>query len=255
MEVDVEYLAAPRNFDDRRRIGIEFVEKDAPYTWLEIRTAIRAPISVFPAQPTIVPARQSDRETFLEIHNCTERDFHIVTVRSLTPWLTIRRQLPITCRTDPHARQTWRIDVEARTEGLRAARHQAQVEIHTDCVISAPIIVPVELDLRKPARCVPKELAFGTLDESASAKRKVLIHYATQDLALGLPQVSLTHNMGKQLQLIYAALSASYGELSATLTPSEPNSGSDLTGVVVVTFAGVDLLPLEIPVSARVSRR
>src|SRR5262249_14917793 len=35
MAVDVDYTARPFNLDDRRRVGVEFAEADAPFVWLE----------------------------------------------------------------------------------------------------------------------------------------------------------------------------------------------------------------------------
>jgi hypothetical protein len=93
-------------------------------------------------------------------------------------------------------------------------------------------------------------LAFGTISPGTSAKRRVLLRYATE----GVPPVSVSHNLGEQLQVSYAAISAGVGELSAVITPSEKAAGGELRGLVVVTFGGSDLLPLEIPVSATIQQ-
>src|SRR5262249_28059385 len=250
MEVDVDYTARPSNLDDRRRVGIEFAEAAAPFVWLEIRACIRAPISVFPSRPTIVPARQDHRESSFEIHNCPGQDMRLLSVRSSTPWLTARPPVPIACDGQAWVRQIWRVVVEAKTEGLPPGRHQAQIDIQTDCPEAPVTSVPLELDLRGPVEAAPGQLAFGTISPGTSAKRRVLLRYATE----GAPPVSLSHNLGEQLQVSYAAISAAVGELSAVITPSEKAAGGELRGLVVVTFGGGDLLPLEIPLSATVQR-
>jgi hypothetical protein len=254
MEVDVNYTARPSNLDDRRRVGVEFAEAAAPFVWLEIRASIRAPISISPPRPTIVPARQGHRESSFEIHNCTDQDVHLLSVRPCTPWLTARPPVPIARGDQAWVRQIWRVVVEAKTEGLPAGRHQAQIDIQTDCPEVPVTPVPLELDLRGPVQAAPGQLAFGTISPGTSAKRRVLLRYATEGAPPGPPPVSLSHNLGEQLQLSYAAISAAVGELSAVITPSEKAAGGELKGLVVVSFGGSDLLPLEIPVSATVQQ-
>ncbi len=254
MEVDVDYTARPSNLDERRRVGLEFAEAAAPFVWLEIRACIRAPISVFPLRPTIVPARRDHGENSFEIHNCTGQDVHLLAVRPSTPWLTARPPVPIAPSDQPWTRQIWRVVVEAKTDGLPAGRHQAQIDIQTDCPEAPVTPVPLELDLRGPVEAAPGQLAFGTISPGAPAKRKVLLRYATEGTSPGPRHVSISHNLGEQLQVSYAALSATVGELSAVLTPSEKAAAGDLKGLVVVTFGGNDLLPLEIPVSATVQQ-
>jgi hypothetical protein len=252
MEVDVEYTAAPRNFDDRRRVGVEFVEENAPFVWLEIRARVRAPISIFPPRPTIVPARGGHRETVFEVHNCTDQDVHALSVRSSTPWLTARSPVPTRHSDYAEARQVWQVVVEARPNGLPAGRHEAQVVIQTDCPAAPETTVPVELDVRGPVQALPGQLAFGTVPPGTPARRKVLLRYATEDTPPGSRYVFITHNLGVQLQVSYAALSAAHGELTAVLTPPEEAVEGELKGLLMVNFGGRDLLPLEIPVSARV---
>jgi hypothetical protein len=254
MEVDVDYTARPANLDDRRRVGIEFAEAAAPFVWLEIRACIRAPISVFPPRPTIVPARRGHRESSFEIHNCTGRDVHSLSVRSSTPWLTARPPVPIAHGGQAWARQIWRVVVEAKTDGLPVGRHQAQIEIQTDCPEAPVTPVPLELDLRGPVQAAPDQLAFGAISPGAPAKRRVLLRYATEGAPPGPPPVSLSHDLGEQLQVSYAAMSATVGELSAVLTASKKAAGGEIKGRVVVTFGGSNLLPLEIPVSATVQQ-
>jgi hypothetical protein len=251
MAVDVDYTARPSNLDDRRRVGVEFAEADAPFVWLEIRACIRAPISVFPPRPTIVPARRDHRECSFEIHNCTGQDVHLLRVRSSTRWLTARPPVPVARGDQARARQIWRVVVEAKTDGLPTGRHQGQIEIHTDCPEARVTPVPLELDLRGPVQASPGQLAFGAISPGAPAKRRVLLRYATKGAPPGL---SVSHNLGEQLQVDYAAMSATVGVLSAVLTPSEKAAGGELKGLVVVTFGGSDLLPLEIPVSATVQQ-
>jgi hypothetical protein len=101
-------------------------------------------------------------------------------------------------------------------------------------------------------QAAPGQLAFDTLSPGTPAKRKVVLRYATEGALPSPPDVFITHNLGKQLQVSYAANSAARGELSAVLTPSEKAVGGELKGLVVVTFGARDLLPLEIPVSAKV---
>jgi hypothetical protein len=254
MEVDVDYTARPANLDERRRVGLEFAEAAAPFVWLEIRACIRAPVSVFPPRPTIVPARGDHEEGSFEIHNCTGQDVHLLAVRSSTPWLTVRSPVPIAPGDQAWARQVWRVVVEAKTDGLPAGRHPAQIDIQTDCPEAPVTPVPVELDLRGPVEAAPDQLAFGTISPGAPAKRRVLLRYAAEGTSPGPRHVSISHNLGEQLQVSYAALSATVGELSAVLTPSEKVAGGEVKGLVVVTFGGNDLLPLEIPVSATVQR-
>jgi Protein of unknown function (DUF1573) len=254
MEVDVDYVARPFNVDDRRRVGIEFAEAAAPFVWLEIRACIRAPISVFPPRPTIVPARQDNPESSFEIHNCTGHDVRLLCVRSSTPWLTARPPVPIARGDQAWARQIWRVVVEAKTDGLPVGRHQAQIDIQTDCPEAPVTPVVLDLDLRGPVEASPGQLAFGAISPGARAKRRVLLRYATEGTPPGHPHVSLSHNLGEQLQVSYAATSATVGELSAVLTPSKKAAGGELRGLVVVTFGGSDLLPLEIPVSATVQQ-
>jgi hypothetical protein len=252
MEVDVDYTARPANLDDRRRVGLEFAEAAAPFVWLEIRACIRAPISVFPPRPTIVPARGDHGESSFEIHNCTSQDVHLLSVRSSTPWLIARPPVSIVPSDHAWARQVWRVVLEAKTDGLPAGCHPAQIDIQTDCP-EAPITpVPLDLDLRGPVEASPGQLAFGTIPPGTPARRKVLLRYATEDPPPGSRYVFITHNLGEQLQVSYAAISATVGELSAVITPSEKAVGGELKGVIVVTFGAKDLLPLEIPVSARV---
>jgi hypothetical protein len=255
MAVDVDYTARPSNLDDRRRVGVEFAEAAAPFVWLEIRACIRAPISVFPPRPTIVPARRDHRESSFEIHNCTGRDVHLLCVRSSTPWLTARPAVPVARGGQAWARQVWRVVVEAKTDGLPAGCHQAQIVIQTDCPEAPVTLLPLELDLRGPVEAAPGQLAFGAISPGAPARRRVLLRYATEGAPPGPRHVSLSHNLGEQLQVSYAAISATVGELSAVLTPSEKAACGELRGLVVVTFGGSDLLPLEIPVSATVQQR
>jgi hypothetical protein len=252
MEVDVDYTARPSNLDERRRVGLEFAEAAAPFVWLEIRAWIRAPISVFPPRPTIVPAGRDPGENSFEIHNCTDQDVHLLSVRSSTPWLTARPPVSIARSDQAWARQIWRVVVEAKTDGLPAGRHQAQIDIQTDCLEAPVIQVPLDLDLRGPVEAAPGQLAFGTIAPGAPAKRKVVLRYATEGATPGHRHVSLNHNLGEQLQVSYAAISAAVGELSAVITPSEKAAGGELKGLLVVNFGGSDLLPLEIPVSATV---
>jgi hypothetical protein len=252
LEVDVDYTARPANVDDRRRVGVEFAEATAPFVWLEIRACIRAPISVFPPRPTIVPARLGHGESSFEIHNCTGQDVHFLAVGSSTPWLTAQQPVPVARGDHAGARQVWRVVVEAKAGGLPAGHHQAQVDIRTDCPEAPVTPVPVDLDLRAAVQAVPGQLAFGTTSPGTPARRRVLIRYATEGTPAGPRQVSLTHDLGKQLQVSYAALSDAVGELSAVLTPPEKAGGGELKGLVVVTFGGDDLRPLEIPVSATV---
>jgi hypothetical protein len=252
LEVDVDYTAAPRNFDDRRRVGVEFLEGNAPFVWLEIRARVRAPVSIFPARPTIVPARRGRRESSFEIHNCTDQDVHVLSARSSTPWLTAGLPVPVPRSDHAGARQVWRVVVEARADGLPVGRHQAQVHIRTDCPEVPVSSVRVELDLRGPVQSVPEQLAFGTLSPGTPARRKVVLRYDMEGAHSSPPDVCITHNLGQQLLVSYAALSATRGELSAVFTPSEKAGEGELKGLVVVTFGARDLLPLEIPVSAKV---
>jgi hypothetical protein len=252
LEVDVDYLARPSNLDDHRRVGVEFVEPAAPFVWLEIRACIRAPISIFPARPTIVPARHGDRESSFEIHNYTDQDVHRLSVRSLTPWLTPRSPEPIASSNRPGARQVWRVVVEAKTDGLPVGCHHAQIAIQTDCPEASETPVLLDLDLRGPVQASPDELAFGVLSAGGSARRKVFLRYAPDGARSELPRVSLTHDLGEQLQVSYAALSATAGEVSAVLTPSEKGAGGELKGRVVIDFGGNTWLPLELPVSATI---
>jgi hypothetical protein len=251
MEVDVDYTAAPLNSDDRRRVGVEFAEEDAPFVWLEMRACIRAPISVFPPRPTIVPARGDHGESLFEIHNCTDQDVHTLSVRSSDPWLTVRPPIPIMHSDHAGARQMWRVNVAAKTDGLQAGRHPGHIDIQTDCLEAPATLVMVELDLRLPVEAVPGQLAFGILSPGSSAQRKVFLRYDTEGASPDPPQISLSHDLGPQLHVSYAALSDTRGQLSATLTASATGAG-DVKGLIVVTFEGRDLLPLEIPVSATV---
>ena len=252
MEVDVEYTAAPRNFDDRRRVGVEFVEENAPFVWLEIRARVRAPISIFPPRPTIVPSRAGHRETVFEVHNCTDQDVHALSVRSCTPWLTVRPPVPTSHSDYAGARQVWQVVVEAKPDGLPAGRHEAQVVLQTDCPTDPWMSVPVELDVRGPVQASPEQLAFGTVPPGTPTRRRLLIRYATEDTPPGSRHVFITHNLGEQLQVSYAALSSAQGELTAVLIPAEEAGEGELKGLVTVNFGEKDLLPLEIPVSARV---
>jgi hypothetical protein len=254
MIVDVDYTARPSNVDDRRRVGVEFVEVAAPFVWLEIRACIRAPICVFPPRPTIVPAHQGHRESCFEIHNCTDQDVQSLSVRSSTPWLTVQPPAPIAPSDHPWARQVWRVVVEAKTDGLPSGRHPAQIDIQTDCPEAPVTPVPLDLDLREPVQAAPSQMAFGTISPGTSVKRRVLLRYATEGVLPGHPQVSISHNLGEQLQVSYAAISATMGELSAVLTPKELVAGGELKGRVVVTFGESDLLPLEVPILATVQQ-
>jgi hypothetical protein len=199
-----------------------------------------------------VPARRGHRECSFEIHNCTGQDVHLLSVRSSTPWLTARPPVPVARGDQTWARQIWRVVVEAKTDGLPAGCHQAQIEIQTDCPEARVTPVPLELDLRGPVQASPGELAFGAISPGAPARRRVLLRYPTEGSPPGPRHVSLSHNLGEQLLVSYAAMSATVGELSAVLTPSGKAAGGEVRGLVVVTFGGSDLLPLEIPVSATV---
>jgi hypothetical protein len=146
----------------------------------------------------------------------------------------------------------WRVVVEAKPDGLPVGRHQAQVHIRTDCPEAPVNVVLVELDLRGPVQAVPEHLAFGTLSPGTPARRKVVLRYDMEGAHSSPLDVCITHNLGRQLQVSYAPNSAARGELSAVLTPSERAADGELKGLVVVTFGARDLLPLEIPVSAKV---
>src|SRR5262249_13891756 len=149
--------------------------------------------------------------------------------------------------------QVWRVVIEAKPDGLPVGRHQAQIDIQTDCPEAPVTPVPVELDLRGSVEAAPGQLAFGSISPGAPGRRRVRLRYATEG-GPGPPPASLSHDLGEQLQVSYAALSASVGEVSAVLTASGKAAGGELRGVVVVTFGGSDLLPLEIPVSATVQQ-
>jgi hypothetical protein len=162
--------------------------------------------------------------------------------------------VPIAPSDHPWARQAWRVVVEAKTDGLASGRHPAQIDIQTDCPEALITPVPLELDLREPVQAAPSEMAFGTISPGASAKRRVLLRYATEGALPGHPHVSISHDLGEQFQVSYAAISATVGELSAVLTPSEKVASGELKGRIVVTFGASDLLPLEVTVRAMVQQ-
>src|SRR5262249_51804615 len=149
MEIDLDYTAAPRNIDDRHRVGVEFAEKDTPFVWLEARACTREPISISPSQPRIVPDGRAPPETPLEIHNCTDGDVHLLSVQAVTPWLTVNEPVPAAGSEYGRARQIWQVAVAAKADGLPAGRYQAHVKITTDCPQAPVKVVPVELDLRE----------------------------------------------------------------------------------------------------------
>jgi hypothetical protein len=252
MEVDVDYTAAPRNVDDHRRIGIEFSEEAAPFVWLEIHACIREPISIFPSELRIVPANRGQLETSLEIHNCTDRDVHLLGVPVTPSWLAVREPVTIKVREYGHARQIWRVVIDANADGLTVGRHQARVELKTDCSEAPVKVIPVELDLREPVQVVPRQLSFGTLVPGTPGQRKLLLRYPTNGAPSSGGGVAITHNLGEQLQVIYLERSATLGEVSAVLTPTVHAADGEIKGNIVMTFEGKDLLPVEIPISAKV---
>jgi hypothetical protein len=254
LEVDVDYVARPANLDDRRRVGVEFAEAAAPFVWLEIRACIRAPISVFPPHLTLVPAGRDQVESSFEIHNCTGQDVHLLSVGSSTPWLSVSPPVPSAGNDQPWARQVWRVVVEANADGLPPGRHRAQIDVRTDCPGAPVTTVPLDLDLRGAVQATPGQLDFGTISPGVSARRRVLLRYAAEGELSGPPRVSISHDLGEQLQVSYAALSATVGEVSVVLTPAGKRAGGEVKGRVVVTFGESDWLPLEIPVSATVQQ-
>src|SRR5262249_4379526 len=147
-------------------------------------------------------------ESSFEIHNCTGQDVHLLRVRSSTPWLTARPPVPIARGGQAWARQVWRVGVEAKPDGLPGGRHPGQINIQTECPEAPRTLVPLELDLRGPVEAAPGQLAFGAISPGAPARRRVRLRYAKEGAPPGPPPVSVSHDLGEQLQVSYAAMSA-----------------------------------------------
>ncbi len=247
--VEVEYKAPRSNGNDRRKVGVQFAEADAPMFWLEIQARIRQPISFFPEAITLSQVGKDVTESFFEVHNFSTSLIELKEPRCSEPWL--EAELRPIAGTSPEVKQVWRVVVRARTRNLKPGKHTAEVlvaESGTDFQKK----VPIEVDLIAPVRPIPSRLFFGSLDRGRSVERRLSLLLSADLPGLQPSDIQIKHDLGGQLAIHSSRSSSTRLEIAATMTPAATDL-KDINGTIELTFPDPALPPISIPVIAAVN--
>ncbi len=247
------YRAPSDEGNDQRTVTIEFEDENSPVYALTIRARIREPLSIDPKQLNFPHVnRGQEVANFLQIRNHTERDIELSSVQSDCPWLSVDRPILENVKGPAgEARQVWRVPVRAVTHDLPSGWHEAKVEVRTSDPKAGSKQVAVHLQVNEPVEACPAQMFFGTMPAQGTARRLVQLRFSSEQAAPAGPEaIVLRHDLNETLRLTCLRRTAACWELSGTIAAGQ-NPGV-IQGTIEVSFPGLALPSLKIPVLARV---
>jgi hypothetical protein len=250
----VNYQAGGEPGDASQGVTLRFRESDAPTVHLQVRAAIRAPLTAFPKDVVLGDVGQGQpADGTFSVHNYSDRDWSGLAVQAAPPWLAVQvTPVPV----DSEAieapgvvpRQLCRVTVSANTAGLAPRGYLESLKLAADGLPAGvePIVgeVPVELAVNAPVEASPSQVFFGRIAAGQPATEEVVLSfwpgYAPNDAS----EISATCDSAHPVELRWTRLADRVWKLSVVLMP---DAGEEfLSGMVAIGFADERLPPLSL---------
>jgi hypothetical protein len=235
-------------------IMVEFAESDAPFFNLAMRGEIRGLLS---PSPPIVDFGRVDADTrpsrTIELRNYSDQDLKITSVQS-PDWLLVEHQPGEKAGPGEPARQTWRIIIRADVSKYRDGPEPSTLVIHTNATQIEPVVVPVNLRIRRPLEAAPYGFDFRIVPVGKTGQQALMLDVSLQFGALTEKDLVVTHNLGDELQIqVFKMADANRQNrfrLVGVFQPKE--SKGPIRGEMEIKVQGKTAASLRLPISALV---
>lgn len=252
--VEVEYKTPSANATERRHVGVQFAESQAPFFWLEVKAVVRHAVSLLPAELVFNRVgRGQQTEQAFEVQNFSNQDIAVQTIKPTVPWLTATF-LSIEPSGEERPRQAWRVLVHPKTDGLQSGRHQGFLEVQTNSSESPLSRIPVTLHLTAPVEVIPGQIFFGNVTAGVATRYRLLLRFTPDAVPTDENIVEFAHDLGDRLQVSCSKKGGENWEIAATLTSPETDGEKFVEGKLTIKFRRGNLPTLEVPVYAKVNK-
>ncbi len=151
--IELLYLAAQDNSDDRRSVLVEFQEPVAPQIQLAVTAQIRDPLTVEPESLHFAGVKSgSRRQANFEILNLGAADWKALSVEPNVDWLSVASNEvePTSNEDEAAARQIWKVEVQLDASALGPGRHRGGLRLLAQGVESVQRTFPVTVAIATP---------------------------------------------------------------------------------------------------------
>ena len=238
-QVTVDYKAPTSIGDDRRSIGVQLNENDAPAINLVVACKVREPVSLFPILLRVQSGHDKPATAEVEVCCYAAGATTPPTLHADTDWLTIGVPQPLPIPADePGMVSHWRVPLTLAADRLGPGDYR--------CELAAQgVAVPVELKVAAPVAVTPGQLFFGTL--AVGESKSVTIAVRTPK-AHPASAVRCEHDFGERLKIETVSATPAVTILRATFTPT---AAGEVSGTVSLRVEGLPATP--VPLLARVA--
>jgi hypothetical protein len=246
--LEVAYRAGKQDGSVYEAVMVEFAEPAAPFFNLVMRGEIRSHVSPSPSRVDFGRVSAGARlSRSIQLRNYSDQDVTITKIQA-PDWLHVEFEPAQSSEASKRPRQTWKITIHADVSMFRTGPEAVTLVVHTNAANIAPVVIPVNLEIRAPLEVAPSGLDFRIVPAGTARQQALLLDISPEFGELSEKDLVLTHNLGPELKMQVFKMTGNRFRLIGVFLPK--GSTGVRQGELEITVRGKMVPALRVPISA-----